>query len=76
MGSSSSEAGSVSTATGGMKRPLTPRQNGLATNVSRHQARQRFSVRTLTPSHARRRAAGAAVMPPAIAVTSTTTAPR
>jgi len=42
----------------------------------RHQARQRVSVRTLTPSSSRRRAARAAVMPSTIAVTNTTTAPR
>ena len=59
-----------------MKRPWAPRQNGLATNVSRHHTRQRLSVRTFTPSHSRSGAARVAVMPPSRAVTKTTTAPR
>ena len=66
----------MSTGTGGRKRPCTARQNAVVTKVVRHHVRQRWSVRTLTPSHACRRWARAGVIPACSAVTKTTTAPR
>jgi hypothetical protein len=68
--------GKLPSSTGGMKRPRTLRQNALATKISRHQSRQRSSVRRPTPKIPRNRVARRPVTPWVIAVTSTTTAPR
>src|SRR5262249_46017570 len=72
----SSERGSVATSTAAGKRPWTFLQKEVVGNALRHHTRQRLSVRRLTPVISRRRAARFAVIPPSMAVASTTTADR
>jgi hypothetical protein len=62
--------------TGGMNAAEAIRQNGLSANALHHHARQRSTVRRLTPSRSRSFRILSGVAPWRIVETTTTTAPR
>ena len=71
-----SDAGSSAVATGGAKNDCAADQNGVVTNNSVHQRRQRMSVSRPIPRERAVWATRAAVTPCFMAVTTTITTPR